>query len=249
MELVVSTSFEVQQNLAMEEFLFSRCSGEYAFFYVNDPCVVIGSNQVWRNEVDEVFCQENQIPVVRRISGGGAVYHDHGNLNYSFISHKTADISGTGSDFLLPVVEALASLGVEALIGKRKDLWLPNGYKISGTASHVTMNRVLQHGTLLYDTNIEMLHGTLSPRSSSLTVKGIPSVPSPVMNIERYLSEFSEDNHLNARGASAFFKEFINVIARVLKAEAGFTFGEDAYTKIAAIRADRYDTKSWNLRK
>jgi lipoate-protein ligase A len=74
MELLISNSHHPAFNLATEDFLFSRCEGEFAFFYSNDPCVVIGSNQVWRNEVDALFCEENQIPVFRRISGGGAVY-------------------------------------------------------------------------------------------------------------------------------------------------------------------------------
>lgn len=162
MQLVFSSSNDPAYNLATEEYLFSKGEDEYAFFYCNNPCVVIGCNQVWRNEVNAFFCEENQIPVLRRLSGGGAVYHDRGNLNYSFITNKTPQNPGTTPDFLHPVVVALARLGIMSIVGPRKDLWLPGGYKISGTASHVTMNRVLQHGTLLYDTNLEMLQGALN---------------------------------------------------------------------------------------
>ncbi|MDX9747970.1 MAG: lipoate--protein ligase family protein [Paludibacter sp.] len=249
MELIISTSHKPAFNLAIEEYLFSRCEGEYAFFYCNNPCVVIGSNQVWQNEVDVAFCEQNGIAVLRRLSGGGAVYHDRGNLNYSFITHKTSGNSGTTADFLHPVVEALLRMGIMAIIGKRKDLWLPDGYKISGTASHVTMNRVLQHGTLLYDSNIEMLKGALNPPKQLSTSKGIPSVPSPVKNIMRYLIEKSSSSYTGFLGANAFFNQLILEMTNIMNLLAGHEFTEAELSAIQTIQSTRYESENWNLKK
>lgn len=249
MELVVSTSTDPAYNLSTEEFLFSTCKGEYAFFYRNNPCVIIGSNQVWQNEVNVDFCEENQIPVLRRISGGGAVYHDRGNLNYSFISHKSVLNPGTTSDFLYPVVESLARLGIMSVIGQRKDLWLPGGYKISGTASHVTPTRVMQHGTMLYDSNLEMLQGALTPACKSTSAKGTASVPSPVRNILDYLIDRASTQYREFPGATAFFNQFIGELKQLLKLSGVFTPDSADTEKIVALKNERYDMESWNYKK
>jgi lipoate-protein ligase A len=249
MVLVVSTTYQPSFNLALEEYLFSEGQGEYLLFYCNDPCVVIGSNQVWINEVDAKFCMDNGVPVLRRLSGGGAVYHDRGNINYSFITHKTTENTGTTTDFLRPVVEALSHFGVSALIGKRKDLWLHSGFKISGTASHVTMNRVLQHGTLLYDTNIKMLTGALRPNAPQSAVRGIASVPSPVKNICQYLYELSGSRYVQLKGASAFFNELITVMSQLLGVSHEYAIDAEAQQKIVALQQQRYENDSWNFKK
>ena len=153
MKLIFSPSRSPSFNLAAEEFLFSESGDEIVFLYVNDPCVIIGSNQSVPNEVDQHFCVPNSIEIIRRLSGGGAVYHDQGNINYCFIHNKISGKSSLSADFLLPVILSLHSMQIPCEIGKRKDLWL-NGYKISGTASHVSKNRELHHGTLLYNTDL-----------------------------------------------------------------------------------------------
>jgi lipoate-protein ligase A len=249
MQLVLSTSSDPAFNLATEEFLFNSSDEEFAFFYRNNPCVVIGCNQVWHHEVDAVFCDENQIPVLRRLSGGGAVYHDPGNLNYSFISRKSPLNPGTTSDFLHPLVEALARLGVMSIIGHRKDLWLHGGYKISGTASHVTLNRVLQHGTLLYDTNLEMLQGALNPPRNLSPAKGIASVPSPVKNIIRYKIEKSASQYVGVESSSEFFRSLIRELVLIMKLDNERKLTADEHKKIVAIKQDRYDNESWNRKK
>lgn len=250
MHLVVSTSNDPAFNLAIEEYLFNRADDEYAFFYCNNPCVVIGCNQIWRNEVDELFCEENLIPVFRRLSGGGAVYHDRGNLNYSFISHKSATNPGTTAEFLKPVVEALARLDIISEIGPRKDLWLPGGFKISGTASHVTLNRVLQHGTLLYDTNLEMLQRALNPPQNQLVhAKGIASVPSTVKNIVNYRIDKTASTCVRAEDAAEFFSLLINELSRIMKLEGERVLTAEDKKNIVAIQNERYDKMEWNRKK
>ena len=134
MQIIKSTSTSPTFNLSTEEYLFSQSQEEFLFLYVNEPSVIIGCNQAILNEVNIDFCNTNGIQVVRRISGGGAVYHDLGNLNYCFMSNKTNEKSALNPDFLDPIVEVLMALGISVEIGKRKDLWLPGGYKVSGTA-------------------------------------------------------------------------------------------------------------------
>jgi len=194
MTIIHSHSNSSSFNLAAEEYLFSERQDDILFLYVNEPSVIIGSNQVIRNEVNLNFCAENNIRVVRRMSGGGAVYHDLGNLNYCFITNKTEGKSLLSADFLLPVVETLKLLNVPVEIGKRKDLWLQGGFKVSGTASHVSKNRELHHGTLLYDTDLDKLQKSLTVEDKDESLKGIVSVPSVVKNLKNSLQENQESS-------------------------------------------------------
>lgn len=189
MTIIHSQSTSPTFNLASEEFLFSERQDDLLFLYVNERSVIIGSNQAIRNEVDLEFCSANDIQIVRRISGGGAVYHDEGNLNFCFISNKTEGKSSLNDDFLKPIVEVLTDLGVPVEIGSRKDLWVQGQYKISGTASHIGKARELHHGTLLYDTNLQMLENALSSKNKDHNVKAINSVRSKVKNIRISLKE------------------------------------------------------------
>ena len=185
-QLIFSPSNDPAFNLAAEASLFSAKEGNFVFLYINKPCVIIGSNQIAENEVDMDFCADNHIPVLHRLSGGGAVYHDEGNLNYCFIHEKTANPLSAG--FLNPIMSVLTALDIPAETGKRKDLWLDGG-KISGTASHVSKNRELHHGTLLYDTDLMKLHRALNPAGRDLMRKATASVPSPVKNIRPFLKQ------------------------------------------------------------
>jgi Lipoate-protein ligase A len=210
MNIVVSPSTTPAFNLAAEEYLFSKIGEDYLLLYVNDPSVIIGSNQAVLNEVDMDFCIDNGIRVIRRMSGGGAVYHDSGNLNYCFIRDKTE--APLSPRFLRPVVEVLLSLNIPVEIRKRKDLWL-DGYKISGTASHVSNNRELHHGTLLYDTDLEILQKALTAERKNLFKKATASVPSPVKNIRTFLGEKKGD----APERNLFFDLFIREMAFFLE--------------------------------
>lgn len=189
MILIHSNSNSPTYNLALEELLFSQTENDFVLFYVNAPSVILGSNQAYRNEVNREFCSANRVSVVRRKSGGGAVYHDLGNLNFSFIRTSSQTNSLINAEFLQPVVAWLAKLGMEASIGERKDLWSADGYKISGTASLVRKNRVLQHGTLLFDTDQQMLSNALAVKDPDMTLKATASVRSRTKNIRAYLED------------------------------------------------------------
>ncbi|MDO9634893.1 MAG: lipoate--protein ligase family protein [Paludibacter sp.] len=245
MYIIFSDRQDPAYHLALEEYLFGRISDEFALFYVNAPCVIIGCNQVLENEVDIDFCKQNAIPVLRRMSGGGAVYHDFGNLNYSFITNKSGKKTGLNAEFLKPVIAALTYFGVIPLVGKRKDLWLPDGFKISGTAAHITANRTLHHGTLLYDTDLEMLSACLSPKTIRPELKGIASVPSPVKNIHAYLQE----NNLPHYQAAVFVKKFIEKMKIVEGFPPVFKIDAQTQAEIELLADNKYRSDSWNRKK
>lgn len=244
MQIIFSHSTSPSFNLAAEEFIFSERQDDLLFLYVNEPSVIIGSNQAIRNEVNLDFCSENGIQVLRRMSGGGSVYHDFGNLNYCFITNKIKGKSPLSADFLLPIIQVLNTLNIPAEIGKRKDLWLPGGFKISGTASHITKNRELHHGTLLYDTDLSKLQNSLFVRNKNIELKGIPSVPSVVKNIRTFM----EEQNLTTYSSIVFFQLFAEKLCQLFNAENISSFSE---TEIAHIQLleNKYKSTTWTFKK
>lgn len=231
-------------NLAAEAYLFNESSDEYLLVYVNEPSVVVGANQVINNEVNVDFCKEQNIQLFRRVSGGGAVYHDLGNLNFSFISNKDIQTLALGSDFLSPIVSVLSGLNIPVEIGPRKDLWLQGGFKISGTASHFSKNRILQHGTLLYNSNIFKLQTSLNSLKKDDTLKGTASVSSPVKNLHSFLLE--KDGI--APETQVFFDEIIQRLGIELSAEI-INFTQDEIFEINKIAYSKFTQVDWTYKK
>lgn len=243
MKVIFSYSHVPSFNLATEEFLFSQKTDNYLLLYVNEPSVIIGSNQAVVNEVDMDFCIDNEIRIYRRMSGGGAVYHDLGNINYTFIGEYTRN--ALGADFLIPIVEVLSQrMNIPATVGKRKDLWL-DGYKISGTAAHISRGRQLHHGTLLYDANVDSLLKALAPENRNSVQKATASVPSPVKNIRQYLIE---------RDGRALYKDdFFDLFALQMLdyyGEKELAVVPDAEIEvIGTLQQEKYIQRKWNYRK
>jgi lipoate-protein ligase A len=245
MTIIHSTSTSPTFNLAAEEYLFMERQDDLLFLYVNEPSVIIGCNQAIRNEVDLEFCTENEIPVVRRMSGGGAVFHDLGNLNFCFISNKSEGKSSLNDDFLKPIVEILTDLGIPIQIGKRKDLWLASEYKITGTASHVAKNRELHHGTLLYDTNLEMLEKTLSSKENDATVKAIASVRSTVKNLRTW---FEEQGQYTLE-ANVFFEFLVEKLKMYYELENACSLIDNETLQIKILAKTKYSSEEWTYKK
>jgi lipoate---protein ligase len=245
MQIIHSTSNSPTFNLAAEEFLFAERQSDLLFLYVNEPSVIIGCNQAIRNEVDQEFCRENEITVVRRMSGGGAVFHDLGNMNFCFISNKTEGKSTLNDDFLKPIVDVLTDLGVPVAVGKRKDLWLAGDYKITGTASHVARNRELHHGTLLYDAKLEMLESSLSSKNNDANIKAIASVRSTVKNLRTWFEEQGQFT-LDSNG---FFEFLIGKIAAHLQQEQVVALTEQENEIIRQLAENKYMSNEWTYKK
>ena len=245
MTIIYSTSNSPTFNLAAEEYLFAERPDDLLFLYVNEPSVIIGCNQAIRNEVDLEFCAQNEIQLVRRLSGGGAVFHDLGNLNFCFITNNTKTDSSLNADFLQPMVEVLTDLGIPVEIGKRKDLWLPGGFKISGTASHIGKNRELHHGTLLYDTNLEMLESSLSSKNKDANVKAIASVRSTVKNLRIW---FEEQGQFTL-SSSDFFELIIQKLVASFFQEKVAALSVVETGLIQVLAENKYLSKEWTYKK
>jgi lipoate---protein ligase len=173
-------------NLAAEEYFLKNFQEDFFVLWRSRSSVVVGKHQNALAEINHEFVQTHKIPVARRLSGGGTVFHDQGNVNFTFI-RNVANISEVNFKvFTVPVVEALKKLGVEAYTTGRNDL-LIDGKKISGNAEHVHRNRVLHHGTLLFDSRLESLKGALKVDLSKFEDKAVQSNRSEVTNIADYL--------------------------------------------------------------
>jgi len=181
---------DARLNLALEEYILRNKmpNDDLLLFYVNAPAIIIGRNQNTIEEINSDLVDARGIRVVRRVSGGGAVYHDLGNLNFSFMTRDVNARFNRYDLFNKPVVEVLRELGVPAEIGGRNDI-LADGRKISGNAQFATAGRMFSHGTLLLDSNLDDVTAALKPKAGKVESKGVKSIRSRVANISEFLRE------------------------------------------------------------
>jgi len=226
-------------NLALEEYALRNFSSdnEYLLFYINEPSIIIGRNQNTLEEVNQEYIKRNGIHVVRRVSGGGAVYHDLGNLNYSFITNHDGKVLNNFKKFTDPVVKVLNQLGVNAELKGRNDLEV-EGHKISGTAQFSTGKRMISHGTLLLNTDLGEVANALNVKMSKIQSKGHKSVRSRVANISEFLKEPLD------------ILEFRKLILTGLYGESEpfeeYHLTEDEWKGVYQLKAEKYDTWEWN---
>lgn len=181
-------------NLAIEEYLFKTESDDVLILWQNAPCVVIGKNQNILAEVDTGALVRYKVLPVRRITGGGAVYHDSGNINYTFISSGTGGIDF--ATFSRPIIDALGSLGITLSLSGRNDLCLSDGRKVSGNAQCARDGRVLHHGTLLFESDLELLGKILTPDAEKLKTKAVKSARARVANLSELLPNIGSAEEL-----------------------------------------------------
>jgi lipoate-protein ligase A len=222
-------------NLATEEWLLKNAATDVFMLWRNAPAVIVGRNQNTRAQIDETFVRERGIPVVRRLSGGGAVFHDLGNVNFTFISLGGGAMDFRG--FTAPILAAVAALGVSCAFEGRNDLTI-EGKKFSGNAQHVWRDRVLHHGTLLFDADVSHLAGALRVDPEKYRDKAVKSVAKRVTNIAA---------HLPAPMAVTDF--MAHVMGHVCP---GATLHELALAPeeaagAAALAESRYRTYQWNF--
>ncbi len=223
-------------NLAAEEYLLKYTEDEYFILYIDDPSVIIGKHQTAHREADTEFVTRNRIPVIRRISGGGAVFHDRGNLNFAFIIKSSAGKQVNFKKYSLPVIEFLSSTGIDAKFEGKSDI-RAEGKKISGNAEHVFRERVLHHGTLLFSTDLATLKASLRSDTSHYRTHGVSSNPAAVTNIKELLPSMSDINDFRASMLEFFLEKEGNALSALT--------GEDN-EHIKAIADDRYRTWEWN---
>lgn len=173
-------------NLACEEYYLRDTELDVFMLWQNSPVVVIGKNQDIYNEIDFDYAEKNKISFIRRITGGGAVYHDLGNINFSFITSDTRAKSLDFEYFTAPIIGALKSMGLNASLSGRNDI-IADDRKISGNAQYSSRGRILHHGTLLFDSRLDVLSKVLKPPIEKLESKKIRSVRSRVANVKELI--------------------------------------------------------------
>lgn len=223
-------------NLALEEYLLKSRKENFMVLYVNSPSVIIGKHQVANRETDIQFVNDNKIPVIRRISGGGTVYHDEGNLNFSFITQSTGGNQIDFKKYTLPVIKFLSVLGVEARFEGKNDLKV-NGLKISGNSEHVFGNRVLHHGTILYDTNLDLLRKSIRKDTSKYLTRAVKSNPSPVVNLKGMIPDVKDINVLRSQMVLFFIDE---------NGYKLIDLSPDEKKGIALLAGSKYNNWEWN---
>ncbi|WP_453990569.1 lipoate--protein ligase [Bacillus nitroreducens] len=231
-----------QINLAIEEYALKNLdiNETYLLFYINAPSIIIGKNQNTIEEINTQYVEENGIKVVRRLSGGGAVYHDLGNLNFSFITKDDGESFHNYKKFTEPVIEALHKLGVNAQLSGRNDIEV-EGRKISGNAQFSTRGRMFSHGTLMFDSEIDHVVSALKVKKDKIESKGIKSVRSRVANISEFLTE------------QITIEEFKQMLLRYIFNSDGdipeYKLTEQDWEKINEISKERYQNWDWNYGK
>lgn len=225
-------------NLALEEFVFEQMSreNEYLMLWQNDNAVIVGRHQNTPAEIDQGYVREHGIRVVRRMSGGGAVYHDLGNLNFTFIVDADNGAQVDLRRFCLRIADALRALGLDAQVDGRNDI-LANGCKISGNAQYIRHGRVMHHGTLLFDSDLSVLTRALRPDPEKIQAKGVASVRSRVANIRELLPTDMTLAQFRAHLAQYLMRD-------VPHEQYHLTAQEQA--QVEALRAARYGTWQWN---
>lgn len=227
-------------NLAIEEYVLNTMDTDedsYLLFYINEPSIIIGKNQNTIEEIDTEYVDANGIHVVRRLSGGGAVYHDKGNLNFSFITKDDGQSFRNFKKFTEPVVEALAKMGVKAELLGRNDL-LVDGKKVSGNAQFATQGRMFSHGTLMFDTEIEEVVNALRVKKDKIESKGIKSIRSRVTNISEHMEK--------PMTIEQFRMEILNSIFGGEEKIQFKELTEEDWKNIHQLSKERYGNWEWN---
>ncbi|MFB5196168.1 lipoate--protein ligase [Neobacillus sp. KR4-4] len=226
-------------NLAIEEYALKNLdiNETYLLFYINEPSIIIGKNQNTIEEINTEYVEGNGIKVVRRLSGGGAVYHDLGNLNFSFITKDDGESFHNFRKFTEPVVKALKKLGVNAELSGRNDIEV-GGRKISGNAQFSTKGRMFSHGTLMLNSEIENVVSALKVKKDKIESKGIKSVRSRVANISEFLTEKIEVGEFRSLLLKNIFEGQEEVPEYLLT--------EEDWEKIHQLSKERYQSWDWN---
>lgn len=228
-------------NLALEEYALIHLdlSTEHLLFYINEPSVIIGKHQNTHEEVNHDFISQQDVHVVRRISGGGAVYHDLGNLNFSILTMSQNKVFNDYALFTAPVIAALQKIGVAAELTGRNDIAV-QGRKISGNAQYRRGERMFCHGTLLFDSNIDAIVSALNVKADKIQSKGIKSIRSRVANISEFLAE------------KLTMQQFKEILIQTIFAEKELQihhFSQADWQAIKDLAKEKYQNWDWNYGK
>ncbi len=238
----IKTNYDIPfYNMALEEYLLKNdeFKDDYCFFYINSPSVIIGSHQNAYSEVNMKYARENNIYIARRLSGGGAVYHDKGNLNYSFVLNKE---NGAGmkidfAPYTAPIITTLLRLGVKSELSGRNDILVDNK-KISGNAQTAYKNKLLHHGTLMVDVDVTAMLNVLNVSEMKISSKAIDSVRSRVLNLKSLLPSGFDTFALRDELIKTYFRG---------KEYGEYTLDKKDTDNINTMVKEKFSTNEYNL--
>ncbi len=237
LKLIVSQSNNPYFNIAAEDYFLRETDDEYIFLYLNQSSIIVGKHQNALAEINIPWVLNHNIPVVRRLSGGGTVFHDMGNVNFCFIRKgregKLADMKG----FAQPVIQFLQELGLDAFLGEKNDIRLPQG-KVSGNAEHVFRQRVMHHGTLLFSANIHSLEESIRVNSFRFIDKAVKSNRSNVTNISYHLA--------NALSVTEFTDKLVSFLSTSFSDIQEYNIQHAEEKRIEELIETRYNRWEWN---
>ncbi|WFA08861.1 lipoate--protein ligase [Tissierella sp. Yu-01] len=240
---VINDSNDPFFNHASEEYMMDNFDDEVFMLWINKPSILIGRNQNTLSEININYVRDKDIVVVRRLSGGGTVYNDLGNINYTFITYRNSNevqVKNGFEKFALPVINALQSLGVNAVFTGRNDITIDEK-KFSGNAQYFQKNKLLHHGTLLYDCDMSKLSMALKSKPIKFVDKSVKSVGSRVTNILP---------HMDTKMDLLEFKEYLkDYVIRTHNIENIYEFNEYDIEQINSIVKRRFETWEWNYGK
>lgn len=238
MRYIDNTCIDPYFNLALDEYLLKEKNDEYFVLWRNEPCIVVGKNQNTLSEINVDYVKTNNIKVVRRQSGGGAVFHDLGNLNFTFIVRDDGESFTDFEKFLQPIMGVLRELGIKAEFSGRNDL-LIDGKKVVGNAQCKHRNRMMHHGCILFSVNMNNLSGALISKPVKFSDKAVKSVVSRVTNISE---------HLRASLTVEEFKTLIfEYITKNDKNAVIERLSEREIRDVENLKKSKYETWKWNF--
>jgi lipoate-protein ligase A len=239
MKYIRNGSLDPYYNLAFEEYCFENLYPDEDFFIIwrNLPSIIVGSHQNVFEEVNHHLVKDMNIPVVRRISGGGTVYHDPGNVNFSFVFNVNEHFNIDYHRHNQLIIDSLKAMGIDAEMSERNDLTF-KGKKISGNAQRIIKRRAIHHGTILYDADLERLDEVIRPSMTKIESKAIQSVRSKVINIKPFINR-SVDT------VETFSEKMINFLSNNYECEE-FTIHEEDLKAISELEKSKYKSWQWN---
>lgn len=225
-------------NLALEQYVFDQMPRDRGYFLLwqNDNAIIVGKHQNTIAEINEAFVREKGIRVVRRLSGGGAVYHDMGNLNFTYIVDAAQGMQLDLKLFCQPVADALRALGVDAQVNGRNDITI-DGQKFSGNAQYVREGRIMHHGTIMFDSDLSVVGQALQVNREKIAAKGVKSVKSRVTSVRPHLPGDISLQEFKTRLLESMFRG---------QPMEQYTLTEQDIAAVEALRSQRYNTWEWN---
>jgi lipoate---protein ligase len=238
MLFIENQSLDPWFNIAAEEYLLKHFESEIIMIWRSNPSIIVGKHQNTLGEINIDFVKKNQIPVIRRLSGGGTVFHDPGNVNFTFIKRTVKEKLVDFKSHVQPVVDFLKSLNIAAEIGGKNDIRV-NGLKISGNAEHIYKDKVLHHGTLLYNADLAWLSDSIKAAEANFESKAVKSLRSTVVNISSLMKEQMER------------EKFLNMLKQFLiqhhHIKEVYQFDPSDVRAIEKLINEKYRTWEWNF--